>query len=193
MRTTPPLEQVIAGEPGQEAHHDERQDGRDHPDLARCVAGHRLTSQLTSDLSGSSEEVEDLSEVRCGSAGLAVSCPEDGSAPWPRSPTSASLEGASSEADSSAGGSACGARPCSGDVLLEVGASAQPSDPPSASSVDGRLGGYLEHVEALVIALIIVAGILAGVELVRSRGTSLICWAVEALAVALLLPVLASI
>lgn len=53
--------------------------------------------------------------------------------------------------------------------------------------------GTVRDVEALVIALIIVAGILAGVELVRSRGTSLICWAVEALALALLLPVLAGI
>jgi hypothetical protein len=59
--------------------------------------------------------------------------------------------------------------------------------------VDDPPGGYTVDVSALVIALILVAGILAGVELVRSRFGSLICWAVEALAIALLIPVLASI
>jgi hypothetical protein len=44
---------------------------------------------------------------------------------------------------------------------------------------------------ALVLALIIVAAVLAGIELIRSGGTSLVCWAVEALAVALLVPTLA--
>jgi hypothetical protein len=48
-------------------------------------------------------------------------------------------------------------------------------------------------VNALVLALILVAAVLAGIELVRSRFGSLICWAVAALCVALLLPVLASI
>jgi hypothetical protein len=47
--------------------------------------------------------------------------------------------------------------------------------------------------EALTIALVIVAAILAGIELFRTRGSSLICWAVEALAVALLVPTLAAL
>jgi hypothetical protein len=46
---------------------------------------------------------------------------------------------------------------------------------------------------ALVIALIIVAVILAGIELFNSRGRSLLCWAVEALAIALLIPILAGL
>jgi hypothetical protein len=41
---------------------------------------------------------------------------------------------------------------------------------------------------ALVLALAIVAAILAGIDLIRSRGTSLTSWAVEALALAVLLP-----
>lgn len=41
---------------------------------------------------------------------------------------------------------------------------------------------------ALVLALAIVAAILAGIDLIRSRGISLTSWAVEALALALLLP-----
>ncbi len=47
--------------------------------------------------------------------------------------------------------------------------------------------------DALVLALVIVAAILAGVDLIRSRGTALTSWAVEALALALLLPVLAGL
>jgi len=47
--------------------------------------------------------------------------------------------------------------------------------------------------DALVLALVLVAAILAGIELFRSRGVSLVCWAVEALAVALLVPTLAAI
>lgn len=47
--------------------------------------------------------------------------------------------------------------------------------------------------DALVLALVIVAAILAGIELFTSRGRSLVCWAVEALALALLLPALAAI
>jgi hypothetical protein len=43
---------------------------------------------------------------------------------------------------------------------------------------------------ALVVALYIVAAILAGIDLVWTRGRSLTAWAVEALAVALLLPTL---
>lgn len=41
---------------------------------------------------------------------------------------------------------------------------------------------------ALVLALVIVAAILAGIDLVRSRGTALTSWAVEALALAYLIP-----
>ncbi len=40
----------------------------------------------------------------------------------------------------------------------------------------------------VVLALAIVAAVLAGIDLVRTRGTSLTAWAVEALAVALLWP-----
>jgi hypothetical protein len=47
--------------------------------------------------------------------------------------------------------------------------------------------------DALVLALVIVAAVLAGIELFRSRGTSLPCWAVEALAFALLVPTLAGL
>ena len=43
---------------------------------------------------------------------------------------------------------------------------------------------------ALGFALVIVAAILAGIDLVRSRFTALTSWAVEAIAVALLLPAL---
>jgi hypothetical protein len=43
---------------------------------------------------------------------------------------------------------------------------------------------------ALVLALIFVALIFAGIELVRSRFTSPLGWAVVALAVALLIPAL---
>jgi hypothetical protein len=43
---------------------------------------------------------------------------------------------------------------------------------------------------ALVLALVIVAAILAGVDLVRTRFTALTSWAVEAIALALLLPAL---
>lgn len=43
---------------------------------------------------------------------------------------------------------------------------------------------------ALVLALVIVALILAGVEQAIARGRSLVCWAVIALAVALLVPAL---
>lgn len=56
--------------------------------------------------------------------------------------------------------------------------------------MDDPLGGYLDNVSALVVALVLVAAILAAVELVRSRLQSLLGWAVAALAVALLLPVL---
>lgn len=41
---------------------------------------------------------------------------------------------------------------------------------------------------ALVLALAIVAAVLAGIDLIRTRGTSLTAWAVEALAFAVLLP-----
>lgn len=44
--------------------------------------------------------------------------------------------------------------------------------------------------DVLALALIIVAAVLAGIDLVRSRFASLTCWAVEALALALLLPAL---
>lgn len=47
--------------------------------------------------------------------------------------------------------------------------------------------------EALVLALVIVAAVLAAIELVRSRGLSLACWAIEALALALLVPTLAGL
>lgn len=47
--------------------------------------------------------------------------------------------------------------------------------------------------DALVLALVIVAAILAAIELFSTRGRSLVGWAVEALAVALLLPALAAI
>lgn len=47
--------------------------------------------------------------------------------------------------------------------------------------------------DALVLALVIVAAVLAGIELFRSHGQSLACWAVEALAVALLVPTLAGL
>ena len=43
---------------------------------------------------------------------------------------------------------------------------------------------------ALQIALLIVAGLLAFVELVRSKWEALIAWAVLAIAVALLTPIL---
>jgi len=56
--------------------------------------------------------------------------------------------------------------------------------------VDDQLAGYLNDVEALTLALVIVAAVLAAVELVRSRLQSLLGWGVAALAVALLLPVL---
>jgi hypothetical protein len=45
-------------------------------------------------------------------------------------------------------------------------------------------------VSALVLALVIVAAVLAGIELVRSGFASLLCWAVLALAAAALLPAL---
>lgn len=48
-------------------------------------------------------------------------------------------------------------------------------------------------VDALVIALPIVMAVLAAVEVFRSRGQSLLAWAVEARAVALLLPWLAGL
>ena len=41
---------------------------------------------------------------------------------------------------------------------------------------------------ALVLALVIVAALLAGVVLFQTRFTSLTAWAVEALALAMLLP-----
>lgn len=59
--------------------------------------------------------------------------------------------------------------------------------------MDGRLGGYLDLVNALMLALVIVGAILAGIELVESRFRSPGWWGVEALALALLLPALASI
>lgn len=43
---------------------------------------------------------------------------------------------------------------------------------------------------ALVLALVIVALILAVIEQIMARGRSLLCWAVIALAVALLIPAL---
>jgi hypothetical protein len=43
---------------------------------------------------------------------------------------------------------------------------------------------------ALVLALVIVALLLAVIEQIIARGRSLICWAVIALAVALLIPAL---
>lgn len=47
--------------------------------------------------------------------------------------------------------------------------------------------------DALVLALVIVAAVLAGIELVRSGFSSLACWAIEALAFALLVPTLAAL
>lgn len=44
---------------------------------------------------------------------------------------------------------------------------------------------------ALTLALVIVALLLAGIEQVIARGRSLVCWAVIALALALLLPAVA--
>ncbi len=46
---------------------------------------------------------------------------------------------------------------------------------------------------ALYVALLIVGGILAVVELVRSRLTDLVAWAVLVVVVALLLPTLAAL
>lgn len=46
---------------------------------------------------------------------------------------------------------------------------------------------------ALVLALAIVAAILAGIDLIRTGGTSLTSWAVEALAFAVLLPHVATL
>ncbi len=46
---------------------------------------------------------------------------------------------------------------------------------------------------ALALALVIVAGILAVVELVRSRGTALLGWAVLAVALALTIPTLVAL
>jgi len=60
------------------------------------------------------------------------------------------------------------------------------------SGVDDPRGGYLSTMDALVLALVIVAAILAAIELFTTRGRSLVCWAVEALALALLLPTLAA-
>ncbi len=45
----------------------------------------------------------------------------------------------------------------------------------------------------LALALAILAGLLAAIDLVRTRGTSLIGWAVVALALAVLLPHLAAL
>lgn len=53
--------------------------------------------------------------------------------------------------------------------------------------------GTTSTMEALVLALVIVAAVLAAIELVRSRGLSLACWAIEALALALLVPTLAGL
>jgi hypothetical protein len=53
--------------------------------------------------------------------------------------------------------------------------------------------GTTSFVDVLVIALILFMAIGAGVEIFRSRGTSLLAWAVEAGAVALLLPWLAGL
>ncbi len=47
--------------------------------------------------------------------------------------------------------------------------------------------------DALLLALVIVAAVLAGIELVGSRGRLLVAWAVEALALALLLPALLAV
>lgn len=46
---------------------------------------------------------------------------------------------------------------------------------------------------ALTVALLLVMAVLAGIELVRSGGASLLAWAVEAGAVALLLPTFAAL
>jgi hypothetical protein len=48
-------------------------------------------------------------------------------------------------------------------------------------------------VSALVLAFVIVALILAGIELFMSGFRSLVCWAVVALSLALLLPALAAV
>jgi hypothetical protein len=58
------------------------------------------------------------------------------------------------------------------------------------SGVDDQPCGYTVDVSALVLALIIVAAVLAGIDLVRSGFASLLCWAVLALAAAMLLPAL---
>lgn len=44
------------------------------------------------------------------------------------------------------------------------------------------------EVGAIVLALVIVAAVLAAVEQVMARGRSLVCWAVLALSLAILLP-----
>jgi hypothetical protein len=50
--------------------------------------------------------------------------------------------------------------------------------------------GYQSIMDALVLALVIVAAVLAVVELVRSRAAMLLAWAVLALALAGLVPAL---
>jgi hypothetical protein len=66
------------------------------------------------------------------------------------------------------------------------------SPPMSASGVDDPLGGYLDHMSALLLALAIVAAVIAVIELVRSRMTMLIAWAVLALALIPIIPAIAA-
>lgn len=65
-----------------------------------------------------------------------------------------------------------------------------PSIEPATSRMTYGADGYVITMSALVLALVIVAAVLAGIELVGSRGRLLVAWAVEAIALALLLPAL---
>lgn len=60
------------------------------------------------------------------------------------------------------------------------------------SGVDDPLDGYQTTMGALLLALAIVAGVIAVIELVRSRMTMLIAWAVLALALVAVVPAIAA-
>lgn len=53
--------------------------------------------------------------------------------------------------------------------------------------------GNLTGVNALLLALAFVAAILAAIEIFNARGRALLPWAVEALALVVVIPALASI
>lgn len=57
--------------------------------------------------------------------------------------------------------------------------------------MDDPLDGYQIAMGALLLALAIVAGVIAVIELVRSRMTMLIAWAVLALALVAIVPAVA--